>query len=146
MSFNGPKFPTNQQLSVCLCPSMSPGPVLRAEEKDTIKVVFKNKASRPYSIQPHGVQYSVEQDGTLYYNELEGKYRHIHTWCYQCTRLYMKSFLILFYASIFPPLHFLSSESYTAKKLRELKREPSELKSEIQYQSQLACINENTLL
>ncbi|KAM6938704.1 ceruloplasmin isoform 2-T2 [Lycodopsis pacificus] len=62
------------------------GPVLRAEEKDTIKVVFKNKASRPYSIQPHGVQYSIEQDGTLYHNELE--------------------------------------ESHTAKKLRELKREP----------------------
>ncbi|XP_061636221.1 ceruloplasmin [Phyllopteryx taeniolatus] len=61
------------------------GPVLRAEESDTIKVVFKNKASRPYSLQPHGVQYSIEQDGTLYYNELE--------------------------------------ESYTAKKLSELKRE-----------------------
>ncbi|XP_010776344.1 ceruloplasmin [Notothenia coriiceps] len=62
------------------------GPVLRAEEKDTIKVVFKNKASRPYSIQPHGVQYSIEDSGTLYHNELE--------------------------------------ESHTAKKLRELKREP----------------------
>ncbi|KAF1385398.1 hypothetical protein PFLUV_G00107330 [Perca fluviatilis] len=62
------------------------GPVLRAEEKDTIKVVFKNKASRPYSIQPHGVQYSIEQDGTLYHNELE--------------------------------------ETHTAKKLRELKKEP----------------------
>ncbi|XP_069377584.1 ceruloplasmin isoform X2 [Paralichthys olivaceus] len=61
------------------------GPVLRAEEKDTIKVVFKNKASRPYSIQAHGVQYNIEQDGTLYHNELE--------------------------------------ESYTAKKLRELRRE-----------------------
>uniref|UniRef100_A0A7N6FBG5 ferroxidase n=1 Tax=Anabas testudineus TaxID=64144 RepID=A0A7N6FBG5_ANATE len=35
------------------------GPVLRAEEKDTIRVVFKNKASRSYSIQPHGVQYRV---------------------------------------------------------------------------------------
>ncbi|KAF3835415.1 hypothetical protein F7725_027973, partial [Dissostichus mawsoni] len=62
------------------------GPVLRAEEKDTIKVVFKNKASRPYSIQPHGVQYSIEDSGTLYHNELE--------------------------------------ESQTAKKLRELKKEP----------------------
>ncbi|XP_056131996.1 ceruloplasmin [Lampris incognitus] len=62
------------------------GPVLRAEETDTIRVVFKNKASRPYSIQPHGVQYSIEQDGTLYHNELE--------------------------------------ESYTEKKLRELKRLP----------------------
>uniref|UniRef100_A0A667WZL3 Ceruloplasmin n=1 Tax=Myripristis murdjan TaxID=586833 RepID=A0A667WZL3_9TELE len=48
------------------------GPVLRAEEKDTIRVVFKNKAGRAYSIQPHGVQYSIEQDGTLYHNELEG--------------------------------------------------------------------------
>uniref|UniRef100_A0A674AYN8 Hephaestin n=1 Tax=Salmo trutta TaxID=8032 RepID=A0A674AYN8_SALTR len=61
------------------------GPVIRAEEEDTIKVVFKNKASRPFSMQPHGVQYSVEQSGTLYYNELE--------------------------------------ESYTAKKLREIKKE-----------------------
>uniref|UniRef100_A0A7N5ZRL6 ferroxidase n=1 Tax=Anabas testudineus TaxID=64144 RepID=A0A7N5ZRL6_ANATE len=50
------------------------GPVLRAEEKDTIRVVFKNKASRSYSIQPHGVQYSIEQEGTLYFNELEGYY------------------------------------------------------------------------
>ncbi|XP_034035380.1 ceruloplasmin [Thalassophryne amazonica] len=62
------------------------GPVLRAEEGDTIRVVFKNKASRPYSIQPHGVQYSIEQDGTPYYNEME--------------------------------------ESYTAQKLRELKKQP----------------------
>ncbi|KAL7397112.1 hypothetical protein ABVT39_017027 [Epinephelus coioides] len=61
------------------------GPVLRAEEKDTLRVVFKNKASRPYSLQAHGVQYSIEQDGTLYHNELE--------------------------------------ETYTAKRLRELKRE-----------------------
>lgn len=62
------------------------GPVLRAEEKDTIRVVFRNKATRPYTMQPHGVQYSIEQDGTLYHNELE--------------------------------------ETYTAKKLRELRRQP----------------------
>jgi FtsP/CotA-like multicopper oxidase with cupredoxin domain len=31
------------------------GPVLRAEVGDTIKVVFKNKADRPYSIHPSGV-------------------------------------------------------------------------------------------
>ncbi|XP_045061329.1 ceruloplasmin [Coregonus clupeaformis] len=61
------------------------GPVIRAEEEDTIKVVFKNKANHPFSMQPHGVQYSIEQSGTLYYNELE--------------------------------------ESYTAKKLREIKKE-----------------------
>ncbi|XP_016425126.1 ceruloplasmin [Sinocyclocheilus rhinocerous] len=61
------------------------GPIIRAEEEDTIKVTFRNKASRPYSIQPHGVQYNIEMDGTLYHNVLE--------------------------------------ESYTAKKLRELKKE-----------------------
>ena len=59
-----------------ICPRLfvcaSAGPVMRAEEKDTIKVVFKNKATRAYSMQPHGVQYNIEQDGTLYFNELEG--------------------------------------------------------------------------
>lgn len=49
------------------------GPIIRAEEEDTIKVTFRNKASRPYSIQPHGVQYNIEMDGTLYHNVLEGK-------------------------------------------------------------------------
>ncbi|XP_062868994.1 ceruloplasmin isoform X2 [Trichomycterus rosablanca] len=48
------------------------GPIIKAEEEDTIKVTFRNKASRPFSIQPHGVQYNIEMDGTLYHNELEG--------------------------------------------------------------------------
>uniref|UniRef100_A0A3P9KBJ3 ferroxidase n=1 Tax=Oryzias latipes TaxID=8090 RepID=A0A3P9KBJ3_ORYLA len=48
------------------------GPVLRAEEGDIIRVVFKNKASRPYSIQAHGVQYTIDQDGTLYNNRYKG--------------------------------------------------------------------------
>ncbi|KAI1891570.1 hypothetical protein AGOR_G00145150 [Albula goreensis] len=42
------------------------GPVIRAEVEDTIKVTFRNKATRPYSIQPHGVEYSILQEGTLY--------------------------------------------------------------------------------
>lgn len=49
------------------------GPIIKAEEEDTIKVTFRNKASRPFSVQPHGVQYNIEMDGTLYHNELEGK-------------------------------------------------------------------------
>uniref|UniRef100_A0A8B9HE78 ferroxidase n=1 Tax=Astyanax mexicanus TaxID=7994 RepID=A0A8B9HE78_ASTMX len=53
------------------------GPIIRAEEEDTIKVTFRNKASRPYSIQPHGVQYSIEMDGTLYHNALEGRYEWV---------------------------------------------------------------------
>src|SRR5207237_2459792 len=42
------------------------GPVLRAEVGDTIKVVFKNNASRPYSIHPHGVFYEKASEGSMY--------------------------------------------------------------------------------
>ncbi|XP_061096678.1 ceruloplasmin [Conger conger] len=42
------------------------GPVIRAEEGDTIRVIFRNKATHPYSMQPHGVEYAIKQDGTLY--------------------------------------------------------------------------------
>uniref|UniRef100_A0A8C2LCF3 Venom prothrombin activator oscutarin-C non-catalytic subunit-like n=1 Tax=Cyprinus carpio TaxID=7962 RepID=A0A8C2LCF3_CYPCA len=31
------------------------GPVIRAQIRDVIKIVFKNKATRPYSIYPHGL-------------------------------------------------------------------------------------------
>jgi FtsP/CotA-like multicopper oxidase with cupredoxin domain len=40
------------------------GPVLRAEVGDVIRVVFKNKASRPYSIHPHGVFYLKDGEGS----------------------------------------------------------------------------------
>jgi len=42
------------------------GPVLRGEVGDTIKVVFKNKASRPYSMHPHGVLYAKSSEGSMY--------------------------------------------------------------------------------
>jgi FtsP/CotA-like multicopper oxidase with cupredoxin domain len=42
------------------------GPVLRAEVGDTIKVVFKNNASRPYSMHPHGVFYDKASEGSMY--------------------------------------------------------------------------------
>lgn len=42
------------------------GPVLRAEVGDTIKVVFKNHASRPYSMHPHGVLYHKNSEGVAY--------------------------------------------------------------------------------
>ncbi|HEY6358124.1 MAG TPA: multicopper oxidase domain-containing protein, partial [Vicinamibacterales bacterium] len=42
------------------------GPVLRGEVGDTIKVVFKNNASRPYSIHPHGVLYKKDSEGVAY--------------------------------------------------------------------------------
>jgi len=42
------------------------GPVIHAEVGDTIRVVFKNNASRPYSIHPHGVFYTKASEGVAY--------------------------------------------------------------------------------
>nr|XP_012419364.1 PREDICTED: hephaestin isoform X2 [Odobenus rosmarus divergens] len=42
------------------------GPVIRAEVGDTIQVVFYNRASQPFSIQPHGVFYEKDYEGTVY--------------------------------------------------------------------------------
>jgi hephaestin len=42
------------------------GPVIRAEIGDTIRVVFRNSASRPYSIHAHGVFYDKASEGAVY--------------------------------------------------------------------------------
>lgn len=47
-------------------PSHFPGPVIRAEVGDTIQVIFYNRASQPFSIQPHGVFYEKDSEGTVY--------------------------------------------------------------------------------
>jgi hephaestin len=39
------------------------GPVLRGEVGDTIKVVFRNHATRPYGMHPHGVFYNKDSEG-----------------------------------------------------------------------------------
>ena len=42
------------------------GPVLRAEVGDTIRVVFRNNGTRPYSMHPHGVFYNKDSEGAVY--------------------------------------------------------------------------------
>ncbi|MDQ6886888.1 MAG: multicopper oxidase domain-containing protein [Gemmatimonadota bacterium] len=42
------------------------GPVIRAEVGDTIKVVFRNNATHPYSMHPHGVIYEKSSEGAGY--------------------------------------------------------------------------------
>ncbi|XP_069723777.1 coagulation factor V [Phaenicophaeus curvirostris] len=42
------------------------GPVIRAQLNDKVKIVFKNKASRPYSIYFHGVTLSKSAEGADY--------------------------------------------------------------------------------
>lgn len=42
------------------------GPVLRAEEGDTLRITFMNMADRSYSIQPHGLHYDKHFQGSSY--------------------------------------------------------------------------------
>ncbi|XP_059198172.1 coagulation factor V [Centropristis striata] len=42
------------------------GPVIKAQIRDVIKIVFKNKASRPYSIYPHGLTIAKQDEGVNY--------------------------------------------------------------------------------
>jgi len=42
------------------------GPVIRAEVGDTIEIVFRNNASQPYSMHPHGVSYKKDSEGAPY--------------------------------------------------------------------------------
>jgi FtsP/CotA-like multicopper oxidase with cupredoxin domain len=48
------------------------GPILRAEVGDTIRVVFKNNATHPYSMHPHGVFYDKSSEGALYEDGTSG--------------------------------------------------------------------------
>ena len=49
------------------------GPLMRAEVGDTIRVVFKNNATRPYSIHPHGVAYTKDSEGAPYQDGTAGR-------------------------------------------------------------------------
>jgi FtsP/CotA-like multicopper oxidase with cupredoxin domain len=48
------------------------GPLFRAEVGDTIKVVFRNDGTRPYSIHPHGVFYEKDAEGAIYNDGTKG--------------------------------------------------------------------------
>ncbi len=66
------------------------GPILRAEVGDTIRVVFRNNATRPYSMHPHGVFYKKDSEGALYEDGTSGSDKaddavppgktHVYTW------------------------------------------------------------------
>ena len=52
--------------------SASSVPILRAEVGDTIKVVFKNNATHPYGMHPHGVLYEKDSEGADYNDGTSG--------------------------------------------------------------------------
>ncbi len=45
------------------------GPLLRASVGDTIRVVFRNRATMPYSMHPHGVIYNKDSEGSPYVDD-----------------------------------------------------------------------------
>jgi hypothetical protein len=51
-----PRSPEDQYLGIL-------GPILRGAVGDTIKVVFRNNGSHPYSMHPHGVLYLKDSEG-----------------------------------------------------------------------------------
>uniref|UniRef100_A0A8C7JSG2 ferroxidase n=1 Tax=Oncorhynchus kisutch TaxID=8019 RepID=A0A8C7JSG2_ONCKI len=59
-----PLSPETQHLGIL-------GPVLRAEVGDILQVVFLNKADRNYSIQPHGLHFDKQYQGTSYQDGVE---------------------------------------------------------------------------
>lgn len=42
------------------------GPVIRAQVGDTIRVVFRNNTTQPFSVHPHGVFYNKDSEGAPY--------------------------------------------------------------------------------
>lgn len=48
------------------------GPILRGEVGDTLKIVFKNNASHPFSMHPHGVLYRKDSEGADYQDGTSG--------------------------------------------------------------------------
>lgn len=66
------------------------GPVLRGAVGDTIKILFKNNGSHPYSMHPHGVLYQKDSEGADYNDGTSGNDKtdggvppgatHTYTW------------------------------------------------------------------
>ncbi|XP_028655575.1 coagulation factor V [Erpetoichthys calabaricus] len=52
------------------------GPVVRAQIRDIVKIVFKNKASRPYSIYPQGLSITKQYEGATYPKDDKGNQQH----------------------------------------------------------------------
>ncbi len=52
------------------------GPILRAEVGDTIKILFKNNGTHPYSMHPHGVFYEKASEGTAYNDNSDAAAKH----------------------------------------------------------------------
>jgi manganese oxidase len=84
------------------------GPVLRAEVGDTIRVVFKNNATHPFSMHPHGVFYAKDSEGAGYDDGTSGPDKmgvppgktHIYTWEVPSALVPVRTIPVQLYGSI----------------------------------------------
>ncbi len=60
-----PRAPEDQYLGIL-------GPIIRGEVGDTLKIVFKNNATHPYGMHPHGVLYQKDSEGADYNDSTVG--------------------------------------------------------------------------
>lgn len=65
------------------------GPLIRGEVGDTIKVVFRNNATRAYSVHPHGVFYRKDGEGVAYIDGSSGRDRLDDSVATGATHLYL---------------------------------------------------------
>uniref|UniRef100_A0A8B9TIG6 ferroxidase n=1 Tax=Anas platyrhynchos TaxID=8839 RepID=A0A8B9TIG6_ANAPL len=56
------------------------GPIIKAEVGESIRVTFRNNASRPFSIQPHGVSYRKNNEGALYPSHVSPGTTYTYEW------------------------------------------------------------------
>ncbi|UWZ86177.1 multicopper oxidase domain-containing protein [Occallatibacter riparius] len=66
------------------------GPIFHGEVGDTFKIIFRNHATHPYSMHPHGVLYEKDSEGADYNDSTAGKDKedgcvapgatHTYTW------------------------------------------------------------------
>jgi FtsP/CotA-like multicopper oxidase with cupredoxin domain len=61
-----PRSPEDQYLGIL-------GPILHGEVGDTLKIIFKNNATHPFSMHPHGVLYEKDSEGAEYNDNTRGK-------------------------------------------------------------------------
>lgn len=52
------------------------GPMIHAEVGDSIRIVFRNNASHPFSMHPHGVFYDKNSEGAIYADGTAGGDKH----------------------------------------------------------------------
>ncbi|XP_069745383.1 coagulation factor V isoform X2 [Narcine bancroftii] len=78
---------SDEDKSVSILQNGIEAPVIRGEIRDIIKIYFKNMASRPYSIYPHGISVNKQNEGVNYpgnssdaKNQVEPGEIHVYLW------------------------------------------------------------------